>query len=509
MSRLFALGLDGMGLDVWLRLRDRGWLPKLGLRFPNLAPLASTTPPYTAPAWTSIATGLNPGRHGVLDFWTRPSPGRQRTIIGSSKLPTFWEAASAQGFGVGVFNYPLSYPPRQVNGFWVSGMNTPPGVTDFAEPPSLALALADFEPGGEAVMDPGRDLRHSLQDRRALLSELIRLQANDLRAGLNVLRVSDLGALSLFVFGMTSTDRFLHFFWDCVEDDADGAPQVLVEAAREFWLALDEGVDQWIEATAPDELLLFSDHGFEPYPPAVFNVSAWLRQIDWKTGVFRAARPTVWRRKLGDIKDLARRRLPERAWRWLRRDRPTSTAGPVRAECVYGALIGLSAESGDQDAVNAAMAAALGTVDKEGRNVFLWAKRRDDLWPGAPTDFPDAALCLRDGLGAGFSDVDSRLIFPAVSERVADHARMGVVGFSAVTIPPSVPAMHVWDIAPVALIRIGAAIPAELDGQAPDWVLGERTYVAPLRAESTGSGDYSPEQTEELTTRLKTLGYLD
>ena len=509
MSRLFALGLDGVGLDVWLRLRDRGWLPKLGSRFPNLAPLASTTPAYTAPAWTSIATGLNPGRHGVLDFWTRPAPGRPRTILGSSALPTFWEAASAQGFGIGVFNYPLSYPPRQINGFWVSGMNTPRGVTDFAAPSSLNVTLADYEPGEEAEMDPGRDLRHRLSDRLALLRELIRLQANDLRAGLTVLRISDPASLSLLVFGLTSTDRFLHFFWDCVAADAEGAPQVLVEAAREFWLALDEGVDEWLEVASPDDLLLFSDHGFEPYPPAVFNVSAWLRGIEWTTGAFRADRPKLWRKELGLLKDLARRRLPEWVWRRLRRDRLASAAGPVRAECLYGPLIGLSAEFGSQDAVNAAMAAAMGTVDHAGRPVFLWAKHREDLWPGAPADFPDAALCLRDGLGAGFSAADPRLIFPAVSERLGDHAPMGIVGFSTVAIPPDAPALRVWDVAPIALIRIGAAIPAELDGKAPGWIPGERAYVAPLRAGSVGSGGYSPEQTEELTARLKTLGYLD
>src|SRR5881396_3590067 len=47
-------------------------------------PLRSTIPAATFPAWTSLVSGVNPGRHGVLDFTERvPGTYRVRFVNGS------------------------------------------------------------------------------------------------------------------------------------------------------------------------------------------------------------------------------------------------------------------------------------------------------------------------------------------------------------------------------------------------------------------------------------------
>src|SRR5690242_18050250 len=134
MKRVFVLGIDGLCLSIWERLSSAQLIPCLSGLMRTTQPLLSTVPPHSAPAWTSISTGLNPGRHGVLDFWQRitkeTNPASRRPLVTNSGKLSFWEIADRQDCKVGVFNYPLSYPPRDVNGFWVSGLNTPPNATD-------------------------------------------------------------------------------------------------------------------------------------------------------------------------------------------------------------------------------------------------------------------------------------------------------------------------------------------------------------------------------------------
>src|SRR5262245_44560464 len=68
--RGLVIGLDGACWDVldpWLR---EGKLPNIArLRDAGVwGNLESVTPPLSAPAWTTAVTGVNPGRHGVLNF---------------------------------------------------------------------------------------------------------------------------------------------------------------------------------------------------------------------------------------------------------------------------------------------------------------------------------------------------------------------------------------------------------------------------------------------------------
>ena len=523
MSRVFALGLDGVGPDVWTRLRERDWLPTLGPLFGCVGPLRSTVPPLTAPAWTSIATGLNPGRHGVLDFWTRPRPGRPRALIGNSAARTFWEIASAQGFGVGVFNYPLSYPPRPVNGFWVSGMNTPRGVTDFATPASLAARLADFSPDIAADIVSKRDLRHRPDDRVALLRDLITLQANHLETGLIALRESDPHALQLFVFALTTTDRFLHFFWDCVAPSAsssDGSqPSALMDLARRFWTDLDRGVARWLDLAGADVALLFSDHGFGAYPSGVFNVPVWLRSVEWGSGAFRPPPPlSPGQRGVAALKDVLKRAIPSGLWE---RFRAWASAGPGReddrpfkAETLYGQVIGLTlashvAAGARPELIAAALAAARQSRDSAGAPVFSWAEAGPAVWPGMPDDFPDVVLCLRGDLGAGASAADPRLVFPSVSERIGDHTPAGVFGSSEPWLLAQDPALCVWDVSMIALHGLGAAMPDDVDGRLPDWMPGERLYASFDGGAAQAPAGYSADQSAEVNERLKMLGYVD
>ena len=116
--RLSLLGLDG--LPPWLlrRAAERLGLSEMSraLRSGSLIPTESM-PPITPVAWTSIATGVNPAKHGVWGFtrYYRGPDGRHlsRPYTGADvKFPRVFEDAALKGLQVAVINYPLTWPVK-------------------------------------------------------------------------------------------------------------------------------------------------------------------------------------------------------------------------------------------------------------------------------------------------------------------------------------------------------------------------------------------------------------
>ena len=69
-ARLLIIGIDGGDWDLLDAFIEKGRMPNLAalVRRGARADLTSCFPPVTAPAWTSMVTGVNPGRHGIVDF---------------------------------------------------------------------------------------------------------------------------------------------------------------------------------------------------------------------------------------------------------------------------------------------------------------------------------------------------------------------------------------------------------------------------------------------------------
>lgn len=136
------VGLDGATFDVLLPLVEQGRMPRLKGVLDNGASgtLWSTVPPITPAAWTTFLTGRQPGAHGIIDF-ERYDPTSHRLQFNSSlsvdHVPTIWRLLGDRGLRVGSVNVPMTYPARPVNGFMVSGFETPGVDSDFVHPPEI------------------------------------------------------------------------------------------------------------------------------------------------------------------------------------------------------------------------------------------------------------------------------------------------------------------------------------------------------------------------------------
>ena len=161
-TKVLVIGLDGATFDVVRPAIDRGLMPHLARLIEQGASglLHSTVPAMSPPAWTSMITGMNPGKHGIYDF-VRRQPGSYRLQTMRSDFyayQTMFDYLSSLGRRVAAINIPLTYPPRPVNGVMVSGLGAPPRG-QFVYPPELREQLLadgyaidnelEFQPGHE------------------------------------------------------------------------------------------------------------------------------------------------------------------------------------------------------------------------------------------------------------------------------------------------------------------------------------------------------------------------
>lgn len=118
-------------LPALARLRDAG----------AYARLATTYPAQTPVAWSTFATGVNPGVHGIFDFLRRdpqtylPDLALNRYDQKNTFVPPkavnlrrgtpIWELLAAAGIPSTVLRCPCTYPPDQVQGRLLAGMGVP------------------------------------------------------------------------------------------------------------------------------------------------------------------------------------------------------------------------------------------------------------------------------------------------------------------------------------------------------------------------------------------------
>jgi len=140
--RVLIIGLDGVTWDVLTPLVNEGRLPNIKRVIETGAwgVLQSTTPPITPAAWTTFLTGVHPGKHGIIDF-ERYNVNTNKLTFNSTQcldhVRNIWRILGDHGLKIGSVNVPMTYPPVEVNGFLVSGFETPGPSADFVYPPSL------------------------------------------------------------------------------------------------------------------------------------------------------------------------------------------------------------------------------------------------------------------------------------------------------------------------------------------------------------------------------------
>jgi predicted AlkP superfamily phosphohydrolase/phosphomutase len=136
-GRVVLLGFDGLSPELIEPLLADGKLPN----FQRLkergcyARLATTNPSQSPVAWSTFATGRNPGKHGICDFITR-KPGSYLPDLSLASLEhgrsrpvrqtkAFWDYGAEAHVPMVILSCPVTFPPEPINGRMLAGMGVP------------------------------------------------------------------------------------------------------------------------------------------------------------------------------------------------------------------------------------------------------------------------------------------------------------------------------------------------------------------------------------------------
>ena len=143
IKRVIVVGLDGLEPSIAEPLLQAGQLPNLARlqQQGGSARVATTSPAQTPVAWSTFATGVNPGGHGIFDFLrrdpasyrpdislTRHEPAtafRPPRAVNLRRGATIWGELSKQGVASTVIRCPGTYPAEPIRGRMLAGMGVP------------------------------------------------------------------------------------------------------------------------------------------------------------------------------------------------------------------------------------------------------------------------------------------------------------------------------------------------------------------------------------------------
>ncbi|MCP4361666.1 MAG: hypothetical protein GY796_26950 [Chloroflexi bacterium] len=274
IKRVMVIGLDSAPLELLEPWMEAGELPNLSRLATegSMGVLNSTFPPLSPAAWSSFATGMNPGKHGVYDHGYR-QPGSYR-IVPTNALrrggKTVWQLISEQGGRVGVINVPETYPPEPLNGFMITGMTTPSEESEWCYPATLKEDL-ETAMGGYQIY--GARSKENLDLSLAGMHETIPMR---MKAAAHLWKNY---APEFMILVFMETDVVQHKTWKYMDSshpqyDADGA-QKYGRAILDVYKQIDDHLplllDQVDEETA---VIIMSDHGAGP-------IDKWLNLNNW------------------------------------------------------------------------------------------------------------------------------------------------------------------------------------------------------------------------------------
>ena len=273
MAKIIVIGIDG--LDPLLLHQWRDELPTVGALFRDISQIsiASTFPPDSICAWTSIYTGQNPAEHGLIESIDYLSSKRSINSEGQTvryKGKTFWDIIGHHGKKVCVINPFLAYPAWEVNGVMVSGPVFEGG--SISTYPDGISQKFNFPPLGGIVDFPAKS------ELGAFIEKTMKSTQELTDAGLDVYKSY---RPDLFFLTFLTLDRVKHFLWRFTDSKDPTYPgeTPYKNVIKDFYQLFDAIVKKYYDAA--DEGTVFailSDHGHRMRCTHLINLNEYLRQ---------------------------------------------------------------------------------------------------------------------------------------------------------------------------------------------------------------------------------------
>lgn len=248
--KVVVLGLDGF---TWKTL-DSGKVEMENLESLRKSGawgrLRSTRPPNTVPAWITLATGVNPGKHGVFDFMRCKDGSLSQVVPINSrdiKAETIQQIVRRRGGKSIIMNLPGSTPALTDDITLGSFMSIP---KDFISPQD-AREIPE-------VMEYCRMPPHRVnEDLKSQLQKLLARARQRTRTGARLFQED----WDFFFQMYSESDMLQHLAFDMI---ADG--RISEGLVHDIYAELDRAVGWFLDNMDEDTyLVVMSDHGFDSY----------------------------------------------------------------------------------------------------------------------------------------------------------------------------------------------------------------------------------------------------
>ena len=209
--------------------------------------LKSILPPYTPPAWTSITSGVNPGKHGVYDFHiVEKSDKGFITRIATAfdvRYPRLHNMLSMHKLRSIIYNLPLTYPPWYLNDRYSIIINDWMAPEIRMHPQVLERKYIDYFNKGLKALD----LKGSKEESFKYMLERLEWSTSGL------LELMEKYDWNLLFTVFSEVDWSLHGNIHIINGDFIGR-------SREVFKKIDWFIGKVMEFT--DNIIVVSDHGF-------------------------------------------------------------------------------------------------------------------------------------------------------------------------------------------------------------------------------------------------------
>lgn len=272
MARIKSRKLVIIGIDsapLWLlkkfsakRSGKDGFSEVFGFGKRGVMDLESTLPPMTGAAWPSFYTGLQPSRHGSMDFFVLDRHYTKQLVYFDNSKGAFWDILGKKGLASFIITPPMAVSPSsEKNVQMMSGWPLAPRfnskkIEKYAKESSFA-----GEPEIEKELKEGRV---TLEEASAQYTASAKARAE------MTMEIAKHEDFDLLFSCFTETDRMQHYSlnnkrW---EDYVMPIYSVISDVIRDMYKYISSNYDDFA-------IMIVSDHGAQPIQ-SKFLINSWL-----------------------------------------------------------------------------------------------------------------------------------------------------------------------------------------------------------------------------------------
>ena len=520
------MGLDGATWNILNFIAKDEDLPNLKflIRRGSWGALESTIPPVTGSAWLSIATGLNPGKTGVIDF-LKKDDNFGLTPVNSSDFrnKSFWDLLSKRGKKCLILDYPMLYPAYPLNGAIISTWG---GKLD-TSPKKIKQEIQDLV-GDYDIIVPYHDEKYDDID----------LFFHDLNIALDKkIKVTEylLERLNwdLFVNVISFTDWIQHRMWHYIDENHplydETESQRIWPYFIDFWKRIDNIIGKMLKHT--DYMIIVSDHGMGPQY-GCFNLPKWL-EIKGYVARKRSLK-LIFKRLLSPIADSPLKKLlPEKVKKKGRTfinivsdlDLSKSKVYIIGHTIPFGAIYINSKNLNPKGIVNeeeyekikrTIVDSLLNLKDDINRDVKVTVYDTKKIYSGNKIEsLPDIIFTINNWSCVIVKDFKANFLYkdaPYSNRHTGSHRLNGIFLAYGPDIKNGfeVKGLKIYDVAPTILHMFNAPIPKDMDGRVLTEIFKPESEIAKRKPKYVDMNFYERKALEEWTKakieRLKKLG---